>query len=123
MIRKHSGLNVSKFALKLGTKTPQTIRALLSGETRTLSDSVKYKILDAFPEINPTWLTTGEGEMLRPVTLSQQNTGGNNTQGLSITTAGGDMYLQTMQKLIDEMAAQRETFAEALRIIADSVRR
>lgn len=61
---EYSGLSIPKFAERVGFKTPQGIRELLKGNTRTLSEQAQYKILHSFPEINPSWLLTGIGEML-----------------------------------------------------------
>lgn len=80
-VRTHSGLNVSQFSHKVGFKTPQTIRELESGRTKSISYEVLNKILNIYPEINRTWLETGEGEMLNSTTkFSQSNSGGNNQQ-------------------------------------------
>lgn len=64
---KYSKLSIPKFAVFVGFKTPQTVRELLKGNTKTLSDAVQYKITSAYPEINKDWLITGDGEMLRGV--------------------------------------------------------
>ena len=61
---EYSKLNTSQFAKFVGFKTPQTVRSLLSGATKTLSYEVEQKLAKAFPEINRAWLVTGEGEML-----------------------------------------------------------
>lgn len=61
---EYSGLSIPKFAECVGFKTPQGVRELLKGNTRTLSEQAQYKILHSFPEINPSWLLTGIGEML-----------------------------------------------------------
>lgn len=63
---QYSGLSIPKFADYVGFKTPQTVRELIKGNTKTLSDSVRFKIASAYPQINPDWLLTGEGEMLKP---------------------------------------------------------
>ena len=63
-ILKYSGKNISEFSRYAGFKTPQAIRELLKGNTKSISESAQIKILAAFPEINPDWLLTGEGEML-----------------------------------------------------------
>lgn len=64
---EYSGLNVPKFAEKVGFKTPQGVRELLKGTTKSLSDAAQYKIAAAFPDLNIDWLLTGEGEMLSAV--------------------------------------------------------
>lgn len=61
---KYSNKTIPQFAKIIGVKTPQAIRELLSGRTKTLSDSMQYKILEAFPEISKVWLLAGEGEMI-----------------------------------------------------------
>lgn len=65
-IVKYSGLTIPKFADYVGFKTPQTVRELIKGNTKTLSDAVRFKIASAYPQINPDWLLSGEGEMLKP---------------------------------------------------------
>lgn len=66
----YSEKNVSQFSKYVGVKTPQAIRELLAGNTKTLSENVQSKILSTFPEINKTWLLTGEGEMLKSANYS-----------------------------------------------------
>lgn len=60
----YSGMNMSKFSRYVGFKTPQAIRELKAGNTKSLSDDAKTKLLIAFPNLNEQWLLTGEGEML-----------------------------------------------------------
>lgn len=62
---EHSGLTIPKYAQAIGVKTPQAIRDLISGKTKTLSEDMQTKILSYSPEINAAWLFTGEGDMLR----------------------------------------------------------
>lgn len=69
---QYSGLSIPKFADYVGFKTPQTVRELIKGNTKTLSDSVRFKIASAYPQINPDWLLSGEGEMLKPKSESME---------------------------------------------------
>lgn len=62
---EYSGKNISEFSRYVGFKTPQAVRELLKGNTKTISDSAKTKILAAFPNVDEHWLLTGEGEMLK----------------------------------------------------------
>lgn len=110
---EYSELSIPKFAEKVGFKTPQGVRELIKGTTKTLSDAAQYKIASAFPELNLTWLLTGEGEMLK-----QGPTQIVSGQGAHHFTQTGDVeaapdaaaQFSTIDRLIDEMAAQRETF-------------
>lgn len=59
-------------------------------------------ILRAFPEINRSWLLTGEGEMLRP-SVVQTNQNGDNIHGQSVTVNKSET-----EKLLDALAACHE---------------
>lgn len=61
---EYSGLSIPKFAVHVGFKTPQAVRELIKGNTKTLSYQAQEKILSSFPEVSPSWLLTGDGEML-----------------------------------------------------------
>ena len=61
---KYSGLSIPKFAKAIGTQTPQAIRDLISGKTKTLSKDIYDKILSYNHNIRPAWLLAGDGEML-----------------------------------------------------------
>ena len=63
---EYSNMNIPKFAEFVGFKTPQTVRELIKGNTKSLSEAAQYKITLAFPMVNPEWLLTGEGNMLLP---------------------------------------------------------
>lgn len=65
LIVKHSRLSVPKYAQAIGSHTPQAIRDLINGKTKSLSDDMSRKILSYMPELNASWLFTGEGEMLQ----------------------------------------------------------
>lgn len=59
-----SGLTIPKYAKAIGVKTPQAIRDLISGKTKSISEDMGHKIISYSKEISPSWLYTGEGEML-----------------------------------------------------------
>lgn len=61
----YSGLSIPKFAALAGFKTPQAVRELLYGRTKTLSYSAQYKIISSFPEVNSDWLVNGKGDMIK----------------------------------------------------------
>lgn len=63
-IVEYSGLSIPKFAEFVGFKTPQAVRELVKGNTKTLSYQAQDKILSAFPEVSPSWLLSGDGDML-----------------------------------------------------------
>lgn len=61
---KYSGKNVSEFSRFVGFKTPQAVRELIKGNTKSLSDDAKSKLLIAFPNLNKEWLLNGMGQMI-----------------------------------------------------------
>ena len=97
-ILEYSGKNISEFSRYVGFKTPQAVRELIKGNTKTLSDSAASKILKAFPEINATWLMSDEGEMFKP---SVENPKKENSKGKVIpfydaeSTGGYDGLVST----------------------------
>ena len=60
---EYSGKSIPKFSEYIGVKTPQAIRELITGRTKTLSKSMQDKILSSFPEISKAWLLSGDGKM------------------------------------------------------------
>lgn len=68
-IVEYSQLSIPQFSKKVGFKTPQTVRELIKGNTKTLSYQVREKILNAYPSINESWLLTGEGVMMKDQTV------------------------------------------------------
>lgn len=67
----YSKLNAKSFSEKIGLERPQAIYDILKGKTKSISLAMQDKILSVFPELNRTWLMTGEGEMLKSGTQGE----------------------------------------------------
>ena len=81
---KYSDLNAKQFAEKIGLTRPQAVYDILKGKTKSISPSMANKILSVFPEVNRSWLVSGEGAMLKGnMSVGGENSGvmvnGNNT--------------------------------------------
>lgn len=68
-IRESYNLSMREFADKLGI-THGAISLIESGK-RNITKQLTKSICSAFPDINETWLLTGEGEMKAPATKEQ----------------------------------------------------
>ena len=65
MLAVHAGSKSLKALAKdLGLTTPQMLYDIKSGKVAGFSTRLANKILLVYPEVNQTWLLTGEGEML-----------------------------------------------------------
>ncbi len=103
-------LSVNEFVAETRVKTGQAVYDLLSGKTKSISQSMEDKILSCFQDVNRAWLLTGEGEMIKP-SVQQMLNGDNNTQ-----IAGNNNHVNlpsTLDKAINEIAEQRKLVAKA----------
>lgn len=62
-ILRYYDINANQLAKAIGFNRPQVIYDILSGKTKSITDSMAYKICGAFPEISKDWLRTGKGSM------------------------------------------------------------
>lgn len=65
-ILKEEKINANKLAERLQLSRAQPIYDLMNGKIKKVSANYANKIIEAFPHYSYTWLTTGEGEMLKP---------------------------------------------------------
>lgn len=59
----HFQLNENSFSKKIGKSYTGVVK-IVRGDSKPNLDMIET-ILEAFPELNPSWLVAGEGEMLR----------------------------------------------------------
>lgn len=109
-ILEYKDLSIPQFTIAIGAKTPQAIRDLKKGATKTLSASMQSKILSYMPELNPVWLLAGEGDMILP-TANQSNIRNISkvAKGAMATLGNGSPILKDVKIEIDE---ELETEAE-----------
>ena len=112
--------------------SPANLSRALRGDSRYLTDGLATKVCTNFLFINKGWLLTGEGEMIKDESISQNAYGDNNqiagrdinngVRGNTTTTNNttnnykecGSCETSLLEKTIDEMGEQRKLFAEQI---------
>lgn len=93
-----------KFAEAIGV-SPQNFYDLKSGKTQRVSQSVISKIVEAYPQLNPGWVMSGEGDMMKGPSI--QNIQGynnhHNTNGQS-----NDRYIAHLEAEIELLRKEKE---------------
>ena len=107
----YSELNAKQFAERIGLERPQAIYDIQKGKTKSISSSMANKILSVFPELNKSWLLSGEGNMLKSnVNVSGDNSGvvvnGNNSNS-PIDNRHPDV-LKAQIELLDERIKEKD---------------
>ena len=108
----HLGISVRKFEIEC---------ELSNGYIKNIRQSIMpdklRKIALCYPELNTGWLMTGEGEMLKTVSIEN---GDGSTQiigdGNHVSTPS------TLDKALDEIAAQRRLVEKSQELIKEQVR-
>ena len=99
-IRKELGLSQPDFGELIGIKAPQV--SLIESGKHDLSEKTKLRIIEKY-HVNPEWLDTGEGEMFRPFSESDEII----RFARSVTKAeDGDIRLEIM-KLLARMTPEQ----------------
>lgn len=99
-IRKELGLSQPEFGELIGIKAPQV--SLIESGKHDLSEKTKLRIIEKY-HVNPEWLDTGEGEMFRPFSESEEII----RFARSVTRAeDGDIRLEIM-KLLARMTPEQ----------------
>jgi DNA-binding Xre family transcriptional regulator len=106
IIAENERLDLKELALKVGCN-PQNMYDIKSGKAKSVSKRIAEKIIIVFPQYSKSWVMTGEGEMYKDPTGTAaifNNQVGNGNQFTSTAT---------VERFLDELAAQRELTKEA----------
>lgn len=84
------GMSVRQFQLEVGVSN-----SFVASIDQSIAPKTQAKISTAFPSLNIGWLLTGEGEMLKPVTMQA---GDNSTQvgSMTATSCSNPLMLGSM---------------------------
>jgi len=111
---KHKGIKISQSEKELGLSN-STLAKAISGNKSIKTDNLE-KFLNLYKEINPTWLLTGEGEMLatnqsESIGHSEEN---DDPKYLRLEIKGLKVQLKGNEKLI---ASQEKTISTKQQLI------
>ena len=107
-IMEYYGLNQTQMAAKIGIH--QTNLSEMFRGKRNCGESIIAKVRSAMPDINPIWLLTGEGEMLKPQQPSVQQ---NNYNGNNNYVVGGGNCVQCSECGADVQTLEAEEVERA----------
>lgn len=65
MLLDYLGMTPYEFSKKIGYNRPQIIYDIQSGKTKSISKTLIEKIIEVYPELNTSWLLSGDGEILK----------------------------------------------------------
>lgn len=109
---KFKGINKSEFGRIIGVSN-----AYISSIRKSIQPDKVEKIASSFPDLDVSWLVTGEGEMIKGGSVSQNAKGDNNTQ---IAGNGNNVNTTTLDKALDEIAEQRKLVAKSQEQVSKS---
>lgn len=94
------GVNKSEFGRAIGVSS-----AYISSIRKSIQPDKLDKIAESYPDLNITWLLTGEGKMTKTVSQTVGDIHGN-AQGVNVN---GPVHFnsEAIDKFLDEIAAQR----------------
>lgn len=99
--------NQRQFALAIGV-SPQAINNVIAERTKTPSSDLLNGIAKAFPQVNPTWILTGEGNMLRNTTVEAAP---------PVQPQPVPVEVPNVNPILEELRLMRQELGRAMRII------
>lgn len=105
----HLRLSQNGFAKAVGIASNSMSR-LIRGENEPSSETIQA-VLNRFPDVNPTWLMTGEGEMMR----NGENPAKQPVKEVAPTDSAILQELKSMRSEFSRLVSVLETQSELLR--------
>lgn len=109
---EYKGITVKKFEELCGLSN-----GYISSMRKGFGSDKLNNVLTMFPELNREWLLYGEGEMLNPKVI-QNNQNGDNIQGHSVTVNKTEKdYLEIIKRQSEQLSKSQEQIDRLLSII------
>ena len=107
LIADKERITLSELAKRIGAK-PQNMYDIRSGKVRSVSAQLADKILSVYPKYSRTWIITGDGSMYNDLETME------NAATLNNQVGNGNQFnsSRTVERILDELAAQREITRE-----------
>lgn len=107
LIADKERITLSELAKRIGAK-PQNMYDIRSGKVRSVSAQLADKILSVYPKYSRTWIITGDGSMYNDLETIE------NAATLNNQVGNGNQFnsSRTVERILDELAAQREITRE-----------
>lgn len=93
-------------------KSKSQISEMLNGK-RPISERTVHLIASKFPNLNPSWLLTGEGEMLKSGTIIQK-IGDNCAHNTQVAGSTEVAIMQEKVKHLEELLKEKERMIQVL---------
>lgn len=98
-------INAKQLSELCGYERPQVLYDILNEKTKSISNSISIKITSVFPEINRSWLLSGEGSMMLSDTQKSNVSNSDILENLATTIRSQQ---ETITRLINENQQLRE---------------
>lgn len=109
---EYKGITVKKFEELCGLSN-----GYISSMRKGFGSDKLNNVLTMFPELNREWLLYGEGEMLNPKVI-QNNQNGDNIQGHSVTVNKTEKdYLEIIKRQSEQLSKSQEQIDRLLSIV------
>lgn len=95
----HTQESIHSLAKTIGLKRSQNLYDIENGKVKKISPELSEKIIIAFPEINRSWLLTGEGTML--INNNQATEYPPQQDSISLVSDYKEKYLTALEEIRD----------------------
>lgn len=96
-------IKIADFATKIDASADHLYN-LNSGKINEFSQEVRKKILNTYQEINPQWLLTGEGDMLRTGSTAEPRQDNTDAEELAMLRKNNAAHLRHIELLEEKVS-------------------
>jgi hypothetical protein len=99
-------INAKSLSEKMKLDRPQSLYDIRNGKTKSISRSIANKISSVFPDLNKSWILTGEGEMYSKADIQNsdvqiESDHSSLIRSIEKMTETADRNSRTLEKIVD----------------------